>query len=86
MMRKKHITPTIVDEKRQAVADFLGLDYANVIPNGYVDCYTINITDNKEAQDIFKKSYPYGNTNIPNKYDFSKPIDIHWNGSKVLPA
>jgi hypothetical protein len=86
MMRKKHITTPVVDENRQAIADFLGLDYLAVIPTEAPGCYTINISENTEAQAIYKKSYPYGNTMIPNHFDFSGEIQVQWTGSKITPA
>lgn len=85
-MRKKHITKEVVDENRQSIAEFLGLEYLAVIPTDVPGCYTINISENEEAQSIYRKSYPYGNTLIPNHYDFSGNIDVQWTGKKITPA
>ena len=86
MMRKKHITTEIIDENRESIANFLGLEYSAVIPTDIPNCYTINISENKEAQEIYKKSYPYGNTLFPNHFDFSNDIQVQWTGSKITPA
>ena len=86
MMRKKHITKETIDEIRQKIADFLKLDYSEVIPTDVPECYVINISNNKEAQEIFKKSYPYGNTSIPKHFDFSNDMQVQWTGTKVIPA
>jgi len=85
-MLKSKISPTPVDENRQAIADFLGLDYLAVVPNEAPGSYSINISDNPEAQAKYKESYPYGNTFVPKRFDFSGQIDVQWTGKKIMPA
>ena len=86
MLRKKHLTKEVIDENRQAIADYLGLEYDVVRPTMVPGSYTVDITSNYTAQEIFKKSYPYGNSIPPGRFDFSKPLNIQWTGSKVMPA
>lgn len=86
MMRKKHLATEKVDENRKAIADYLGLDYSEVIPTDVPESYTINISENLEAQAQYKKSIEFGNTFIPNLYNFDTDLQVRWTGKKLSMA
>jgi len=64
------------------IKDFMNLSNDEIseheIPGGYI----VDLSSNIEAQKIFKSINPYGNTDIPKHYDFSKEILLTWDDSK----
>jgi len=75
-------TPTKKDEAKTFIATFLNIEESKVTQID-TEVYQVDIKDNKDAQKKYKERNPFGNTNIPKYYDFSKPIEVRWDGEKV---
>lgn len=86
MMRKKHLAPKEDNSERQMVADYFGLELLAVVPTDLPNVYLIRIDGNLSAQKAYKKMCPFGNTSIPNRYDFDQDLMVMWNGTKCQPA
>lgn len=86
-LRVKNL-PTKADApSRQKVADFFGLDIKAVGVEKQQETFSIDISENVDAQTKFKTIAPYGNSSKrPGAYDFSGRILVMWNGTKVQPV
>ena len=82
MMRKRNL-PVVEQSSRQMVADFFGVNIAEVAVEGPADTYSLNIKENKEAQAKYKEANQFGNGSRPGSYDFNEDILVMWNGKKV---
>ncbi len=85
MLRVKDL-PTIQIPGKQEIADFFGLSISNVFVEQQQDTFSINIKDNHDAQLIFKKLVPFGNSKKPGAYNFNENLLIIWKNNKVQPA
>lgn len=85
MLRVKDLPKEQVPGK-QEVADFFGLTPSNVFVEAQQDTFSINIKENHDAQEIFKKIAPFGNAKRPGAYNFNDNILIIWKNNKVQPA
>ena len=83
-MRVKHITPKIkFDKNRQKISEFLNIEYDDIGVHEAPGTYIINIENNKEAQEAYKSRNPFGNSDRPNSFDFSKDILVRWQDNKL---
>ena len=80
MMRKKHLETIKVDTDRVKLAKYFNIDEADVIPYPVPKTYQLLISNNEEAQKIYKvMTHGFGNTSIPKHYDFDKELLVIWN-------
>lgn len=77
-MRVRDITTVKFDETRASIAEFFGLTYAEVQPHEVVGGYAIHISENVEAQLVYKEMNPYGNSTRPGKFDFTQENLVRW--------
>jgi hypothetical protein len=85
MQRKRNLVEE-VDPTRVVVAEYFGLEVAQVSPQPQPDTYMIYIGENPEAQEKYKLIARYGNTSIPGQYDFTNSLLVMWNGKKIQPV
>lgn len=85
MLRVKDL-PKAHIEGHKEVADFFGMQITEVSNEIQPNTFSINISNNLDAQEKFKTINPYGNGRRPGSYDFSQKILVMWTGSKVQPV
>lgn len=86
-LRVKDITGMEDTSSRQQVADYFGIDIKLVGVEKQPETFSITISDNTQAQELFKAIAPYGNVaGRPGRYNFQAPILVFWTGTKVQPA
>jgi len=86
-LRVKDISGMVDTSTRQQVADYFGIDIKLVGVEKQPETFSITISDNTQAQELFKAIAPYGNVaGRPGRYNFQAPILVFWTGTKVQPA
>lgn len=86
MMRVRNIPVEPESEDRQLVADFFGLKVTDVTIEPQPETFSVYLKGEKEAQTQYKKANPWGNTDIPKRYDFNDRLLVRWTGKSVKPA
>lgn len=86
MLRKRSLPKAPETDGRKAIADFLGLEEKDVVPQPQPETFAVVIGTNKEAQDKYKQINGFG-TEAPGVYDFTRTLLVRWDGSgKVKPC
>lgn len=86
MLRKRNLPQTPEADGRKAIADFLGLEEKDVVPQVQPQTFGVTIGANKAAQDKYKEINQYG-TEASGGYDFDKVLLVRWDFSgKVKPC
>ena len=80
------IRNTTKNEVKTYIADFFSIDEKAIMPYPAPETYYIDIKDNIAAQEIYKTIAPYGNTNVPGRYNFKELLLVMWDGEKIRPA
>lgn len=86
MLRKRNLPQTPEADGRKAIADFLGLEEKDVVPQVQPQTFGVTIGANKAAQDKYKEINQYG-TEASGGYNFDKVLLVRWDFSgKVKPC
>ena len=83
MMRVKALSTIKYDNDRKAIADFLSLNYDDIIPHESPTTFIVDIKNNKVAQDAYKERNPFGNGHLPKTFNFDEPILVRWQENKL---
>lgn len=84
MLRVKNLPTEPEPKAKQFIADFFKLAVEEVVVEIQQETYSIDISNNVEAQQQYKKLNPWGNIK-PQQYDFTNRILLYWNGTKIQP-
>ena len=73
-----------IDETMEKIKNYFHLKDGEIRPE-LLDVYSIDIKNNEEAQKIYKQRNPFGNTDRPGFYDFTKEILVRWDDYEKKP-